>query len=710
MAATNNKGAIFRFAIIYFIIVIGFGLVIRKIVQIQHVEKPRWIALSDSLRRINKIQELEPNRGNIYSSNGELMASTVPSYYLYMDFQTPALRENGGKLFYDNLDSLSLCLSKKFHDKSESAYRKHLIRGYNQKKRHYALNKVKLSHSMLKDVKQFPLFRLGYKSGLISEKQIKRIKPYGSLAAITIGALYGEKSKGAKYGLEYAYDSILRGSSGWAHLEKKAGANVLITDQAPKNGADITTTLNVDMQDIAEKALKQKLIEIDADLGCVVLMEVKTGQIKACVNLKKVADGDYREAQSIVLPSNFEPGSTQKIPALMAALEDGLIKPTDTIDCKDGTWRFNEKVTITDHNTGLRANGKIPVSQVIVRSSNVGMAKIIYNAYKDNPQQFVSTLKKMGVGMPMDLGFEGAAVASIKGPDDNPLWASSDLASMAYGYSVNMPLMYTLTFYNAIANNGKMMQPYFVKKISRDGELINEFTPKILKNAICSDKTLATIKNMMLQVIEDTVHGTGTPVKSKYVRIAGKTGTARYNYQKGEVMRHQASFCGFYPYENPEFSCIVFIRNPRIGNASGGGMAGTVFKEIAERVMASHSLLPIGKYPIDTARTVYPKIKNGNFEDAQKVLSALLFPVKNEPKLHSWVNFNTDSSSISYSSINMAKKIVPNVKGMGIKDALYLLESEGVKVRVKGRGKVVHQSIKAGTPIFGKQIINLQLQ
>lgn len=402
-----------------------------------------------------------------------------------------------------------------------------------------------------------------------------------------------------------------------------------------------------------------------------------------------------------MLRYGLEPGSTQKIPSLMVALEDGVIKPTDTVDCGNGIWKFSNEVEISDHNTGERANGKIPISQVIVRSSNVGIAKVIDKAYKDDPQDFVNALRKMGVGMPMDVGFSaGVAQAEIKGPDENPLWGPSDLASMSYGYSVNMPLLYTLTFYNAIANNGTMVQPCFVNKIARNGELIKEYSPVVLKKSICSSKTLAIIKDMMLQVVEDSLHATGKPVKSKYVRIAGKTGTARYDYRVGQITRHQVSFCGFYPYENPEYSCIVFIRNPRKGTPSGGAMAGPVFKEIAERVMASHSLMSINNYSIDTIQTLLPKVKRGSFEALRTVLSELKLPVQK--------NMQDDNISLS-NSVQLKNNSIPNVKGMGAKDAIYLLEKKGLKVSVEGRGKVVSQSVLEGTDALKGRTIKLIL-
>lgn len=712
MASSKNT-YIIRFAIIYFLIAIGFGLVVRKIIQIQHPERQRWLALSDSLRRVNRELEIEPTRGNIYSDEGLLMASTVPDYFLSIDFQTPALRDKGGKLFRDNLDSLAICLSIKFKDKTPTEYRNYLMQGYLSKQRNFPLNKIKISHVDYKEIKQFPLFRLGIRSGLIAKKRVKRIKPYGSLAAITIGDLFGEKNKGAKYGIEAAYDQYLRGKPGKAHFERKAGANILVPNQEPENGADIMSTINVEMQDIAEKALRERLATLNADLGCVVLMETKTGQVKACVNLKREDEGVYRETESIVLRYKLEPGSTFKIPAMMAALEDGLVKPTDTVDCGKGKWQFNEKVLITDHNTGEMSNGKITAADAIIRSSNVGMSKLIYRAYKNDPQRYVNTLRRMGVGMPMDVGFPGAVKASIRGPHENPLWAPSDLASMAFGYSVNMPLLYTLAFYNAIANNGEMVAPCFVKKIVRNGQVVKEFEPKVLKASICSKQTLATIKDMMLQVVEAPEHSTGKAVKSPYVRIAGKTGTARYNYTGKESddsqYKYQVSFCGFYPYENPEYTCIVFIRNP-VGVPSGGNMSGPVFREIAERIMAKRSFVTIDKFQFDSLRTRQPAIATGNINALAVVLKGLKFRF-DDSKFPNWVSAQADTTNtVRFQPYHYQAKTVPSVIGMGLKDALFLVERMGLRATVTGRGRVCAQSLQAGLPLKKGQVINLTLK
>lgn len=709
MATSKNQHMILRFALVYIAIVMAFGLIVSRIWHIQHSERERWLELSDSLRKINKEYTIEPIRGNIYSDDNRLLASSVPVYYLYIDFRTPGLRDKDGKIFFDNLDSLSICLANKFRDRSASDYKAYLKKAYKEKNASCPLYSKKISHADYNEIKRFPLFNLGTRSGLINKMQIKRVKPYGSLAAVTVGDLFGEKSKGAKYGIEASYDEYLKGEPGKAHMERRAGVNILTPDQPAENGSDVISTINIDMQDAAEKALREKLFQIDADWGCAVVMEVETGQVKAIVNLKRNAPGDYREMESIVLRTHLEPGSTFKIPAMMAALEEGL-DTTEVIDCGNGIWKFNEKTTITDHNANKGGNGVIPIAQTIVRSSNIGLAKIIYKTYKDNPQSYIDRLKRMGVGMPMDVGMKGALQASIRGPKENPKWASSDLVSMAYGYTVDMPILYTLTFYNAIANNGKMMQPYFVKEIRKSGMTEKTFEPVVLKSSICSARTLNITRDMMRQVIEDPEHATGKPVRSKYVRIAGKTGTARFGYKDGSI-QHQVSFCGFYPYENPKYSTIVFIRNPRVGIPSGGGMAGSVFKEIAERVMALHSFLSVEKYPEDSLRSINPTICSGNKTAGEIVLKNLKQPYNKVKNVAEWGVHKKDSNNVlQFIPYENKENAVPSVIGMGLKDAIYLLESNGLKVKATGRGKVKTQSLQAGTALRKGLVIELVLQ
>ena len=708
-------------------------LIVRRIYCIQNTERDRWSALSDSLRRENVMRVIEPNRGNILSDDGSILAASIPQYKLAMDFGAENLRLNGGKVFYDNVDSLALCLSRFFGDKSKAEYKRSLIRGYEQKKRYFLINNRVISHAEFKEVRDFPLFRLGkYKSGFTPQMEVKRIKPFGSLAAITIGNTQNER---AQNGVERAFDSYLKGTSGRGHNEKVAGIVILKADVPAENGADVKTTLNVDIQDICEKALRRQMTALDADEGAVIMMEVSTGKIKSIVNLTRRSDSTYREVESIALRYAPEPGSTFKVPVMMAALEDGAVKPTDSVDCGDGIWEVNSKITIKDFNTGENANHVIPVSQAIVRSSNVGMGKMIYNKYDNvkKAQHFVDMLHRIGVGRKFNFGFEGMGEPEILGPKDRPNWTSTDVASMAYGYAVKMPLLYTLTFYNAIANDGKMVKPYLVSEIEHNGEVIKTFGTEVLQEKICSDKTLEEIKKMILGVVEDE-HGTAKPVQSEYVRIAGKTGTARYDYGEDKIgYKHQVSFCGYFPYENPKYSCIVYMRNPKVGAASGGRMAGTVFKEIAERVMASIQFLPVESFgEVERAkfahvkqleasrgrdtvgmvykRTFFPRVPSVRQADANAILSALGVDVMNNDSRYddNYVSINYDKAknSAAFSLVTEKRGRVPNVVGMGLKDAVYLAEKCGMRVKVSYLnadapaeapvGKVFKQSHDAG--------------
>lgn len=703
---------VWRFAFIYILVLFCFVLVFLKIIVIQQHERDNWLLLSDSLQKKDLKVSIEPNRGNIYSDEGFLMASSLPTHTLYIYFDTPALRLKDGEKFFKNIDSLAYGLSVVLKDKSAEEYKKYLIKGYRAKKTRYPITQRVVSHTEYRQIKELPLFREGkLKSGLVAEERYNRVKPYGSLASVTIGNLYGQR-KEARQGIEKAFDTYLKGVPGEGHYVKRAGAPILKSHKERINGADITTTINVEMQDVAEKALLKKMRETEAEIGCVVIMETSTGQIKSCVNLKRNDLGDYSENENFTLRSDLEPGSTFKVPAMMALLEEGLVKATDEVDCGNGIWKFNEKVEISDHNTGEKANGVITMDQAIVRSSNVAMAKMVYQNYKENPQKYVERLKKMGVGASFDLGFQGVAQARIWGPKDNPKWAPSDLASMAYGYTVNMPILHTLTFFNAIANDGKMVAPYFVKEISREGEMLKSFSPTIMKNQICSPSTLSTIKSMMLQVVEDKEHGTGRIVKSDYVRIAGKTGTARYGYSReSKAYRHQVSFCGFFPYESPQYTCIVFIRNPSRGIVSGGGMAGTVFREIAERVMALNSYMPIEKYVGDSLRSKFPSKIAGNIQDVEKVFKQIDLDYKKEKRQQEWVVAKIDSMGVfRLGMIEQKENMMPNVVGMGLKDAVYLVEKLGLKVQVKGRGKVQTQSLKAGSQVQRGRMVELVLK
>ncbi|MBP5306608.1 MAG: transpeptidase family protein [Paludibacteraceae bacterium] len=690
-----------RAIIIYLFCLAVFALIVMRLYSIQHTERAQWMRLSDSLRKENVVKDILPDRGNIYADDDQLLVASVPVYKLAIDFKTPALREDGGKLFKENVDSLATCLADYLKDQSAAQYRSQLWKGYRTKSGYCLISRLTLNHDQYKMIQTFPLFRLGSnKSGLVKDRKIKRIKSFGILASVTLGRYSVDEAK-AYNGIEHAYDSILRGRAGKGHIEQMAGASILTSEIPAVNGSVILTTLNVSMQDICEKALMKKMLEVRADEGAVILMETRSGQIKAIANLVRTDSSgtSYYESKNIALRSDMEPGSTFKVPALMAALEDGTVEADDSVDCGNGVWQVNPKITIKDHNTGEKANHVIPIGQAIVRSSNIGMGKTILEQY-DNKKKaihYIDVLKKMGVGQRIDLGFKGMAHARIEGPEERADWTYTDVASIAYGYSVNMPLLYTLTFYNAIANDGVMMQPYLIKSITRDGIEEQVFGPKIMKNPICSKKTLNAIREMMLGVVEDE-HGTASKsVRSKYVRIAGKTGTARYDYRNNKTPHHQISFCGFFPYEEPRYSCIVFIKNPK-APAAAGPMAGGVFREIAEHLMASETYIPIGQYrEIETANqrkendTTYREVEYRRFGNLEGI-------TKEGKKRFLQAATRTGANQ------------TPDCRNLGLKDAIYLAESRTLRPKVNGRGKVYKQTPEAGTPLQKNTTIHLYLK
>ncbi|HOJ66199.1 MAG TPA: penicillin-binding protein 2, partial [Paludibacteraceae bacterium] len=585
--ADQHKNIVFRFGIVYVFIVVAFLLVIYKIITIQFFERENWLALA--AKNVKTNIEVKANRGNIFSSDGRLMASSIPTYYIYMDLRVPALQENNGQLFHENIDSLSLCLSKFFKDKSQAEYKKDITEAYNKKLGAFRIYPKKISYSQLKELKTFPLFRLGKnKSGLITKEQFRRVKPFGSLASRTIGDIYADETKGGKNGLELKFDSLLRGTPGIAIRQKVANTWQETVQVEPIDGIDVITTIDVDIQDIAEKALLDSLRSFDAQEGYVIVMEVQSGEVKAIVNMQKNENGTYSENRNGAVSDMVEPGSTFKVVSLMAALDDGKVKVTDSIDTGNGIFQF-ANAFMKDHNYNRGGFHKITIAEAIHASSNIGISRMIVNAYGNNPAAYVDKLYKMKVNEPMNLEIPGTAAPNIRHPlDKSKYWSKTTLPWMSIGYETQIPPIYTLAFYNSIANDGKLIRPYFVKALSKNGQILKTFQTEIINEQICKPSVLQTIRETLLGVVEGRL-GTAKNVRSKYVRIAGKTGTAQISkgalgYRSGGKS-HQVSFCGYFPAEHPLYTCIVVIREPRIGYPSGGKMSGSVFKDIAERIM-----------------------------------------------------------------------------------------------------------------------------
>ncbi len=694
----------------YTVVLILFALpviaIMWRVVQVQFVEGKAWRELAKKQLRENV--EVPPNRGNIYSRDGQLMASTVPSYALYMDFQ--AVKAD---TFFHYLNPLSNQLSKLLGDRSPSGYRMHLLKGYKKQSREYLLTRLRVSHTELRTIQQFPLFKKGRnQSGLYEKKYFRREKPFGSLASRTIGDIYGEFSKGGKNGLELQYDTLLRGKPGLSVRQKVAGKYISVITKEPEDGLDLTSTIDIYKQDIVEAALRKELRRINASSGTVVLMEVATGEVLAISNLAVADSGVYNETKNFAVSDQSEPGSTFKTFSMIVALEDGLVHPNDTVETGFGRMPMYGR-TMTDHNWDKGGYHTLTAAKSIWFSSNIGVSSLIDKHYKNNPSKFVDGLYRMGLNTSMNLEIPGAGRPRIPHPKDKRYWAKTDLPWMSIGYVTQVPPIYTLAFYNAIANGGKLMKPFFVRAITKNGEEVQSFSPTVVKASICSETTLVEIRKMLDSVV---VHGTGKSIKSPVVTIAGKTGTAQLSkgvsgYQSGGKS-HQVSFCGYFPADNPKYSAIVVIREPKAELPSGGKQAGGVFKEIAERICAREWRVKPGEQ-IDSVRDIEspPFVMGGRKETTKGVLSLLnVQGVRSQGGKADWVKVELKNKRLSLIPVDVSARLVPDVRNMGARDAVYLLGTKGLFVNMSGHGKVVSQSIPPGSFYNRGQTIGLHLK
>ncbi|MBQ7823741.1 MAG: transpeptidase family protein [Bacteroidaceae bacterium] len=656
-----------------------------------------------------KIEDIivEPNRGNILAQDGRLMASSIPQYYMYIDFKAGGFKVDTFKHY---LPQLSKALSAKLKNKSASEYASHLMKGYKSGSRHFLITPLKVSYTDLKEIKTFPFLRMNpNKSGFHTKAMMQRKKPFGSLASRTIGGIYGEADKGGKNGVELAYDSLLRGIPGTSTRQRVRGRWEKIINEKPIDGLDIKTTIDIEIQDITENALTEKLKEIDAESGTAVVMDVKTGEIKAITNIARIQPGIYAETKNHAVADEIEPGSTFKVASMMAAIDDGVVKPDDEVDTGNGVYMY-AGARMTDHNWNHGGYHVITAEQAIWNSSNIGVAKLILKAYEKEPQKFVDKLYKMGLNEAVDLGIPGSGRPKIKHPiKDKNLWSRTSLPWMSFGYETQIPPIYTLMFFNAIANDGKMIKPIFVKEICRNGSTVSTHETETVRSSICSNKTLKIIRSMLVGVVEN---GTGKTVKSEHIKIAGKTGTAQI--ASGGRYRgsgHQVSFCGYFPADDPQYSCIVVIRRPSSKfYPSGGTMSGGVFKNIAEQIYAHSLSLPISALIPDSVHIHTPIVLNGNYKETERVLNNLDISFDDNQEKSDWIRTEIDPDKIEIKDLTYIENLVPQVVGMGARDATYLLESAGLKVLISGKGRVSSQSIKSGTKAIKGQTIVLTLK
>jgi len=577
----EQRNTVWRFAIIFIVILIGFGAVLGKIIYIQTVERDEWLKITESQVPTNR--PIKATRGNILDCNGRLLASSMPQYYVYMDTRVPALHEKSGELFKKNIDSLAFDLETIVGEHTANEYKTRIVNAYLHNDPRLRVCDHRINYLQRRALEQNRLIKKGkYRSGIFFEDQHRRIKPYGVLASRTIGSIYGEDGVGNS-GLEKGFDRELRGEDGMSSIQRIGGRNESVTVEEAKDGMDVLTTIDANLQDIVENALLQKVTAREAQWGCCILMETQTGYIRAIANLDRSEEnGKYYEAQNHAV-QRVEPGSTFKTIALVAALDDGKIDIDDTVTVTRKPWRYFN-VTHTDAHP---MDTVLTVQSALAVSSNIALAKLITRSYEGSAKKFVHRIEKMGLMDSVYCEIPGANRIRIDVPRD-----TVTLSKMSYGYSVELTPMQILMFYNAIANKGKMMRPMLVKAIQQNGENVKNFRPEVVKSSICSRGTLRDIQGALHDVVWDNHLGTAAvnpwgmrKAQSNLVHIAGKTGTAQLliggRYQK----RHRITFVGYFPEENPQYTCICMIEDPK-GSYDAGMDCGSTVRTIAEKTMA----------------------------------------------------------------------------------------------------------------------------
>lgn len=628
-------------------------LIVVKLTNIQYAEGDKYRSLSKQLTLRN--DTIFANRGNVFSDDGSLLATSMSQYEIRMDAYTV-----DAKVFKKNIRSLSVELSKMLGN--TASYWERKIKKARSTKNRYLFITRKLGYNDYIKIKKFPIFNLGmYKGGFIAEQTTVRAHPLGKVAERTIGY---DDYRGAP-GIEGAYRSYLKGKHGWRMKQKIAkGQWKPINDnneREPVDGKDIVTTIDVNIQDIAHHSLLRQLEYYNAEHGCVVVMETKTGEIKAISNLGINSVGKYYEKRNYAIYESHEPGSTFKLMSMVAALESGAIDTSTIVDTGKGRYKMHGRYI---HDSKRGGYGKISAARALEVSSNIGFARLIDENFEKTPEKFINILKRMHLNELLGLPIKGEGNPEIPSPGDKK-WSKNALPSIAYGYNLRLTPLQILTFYNAIANNGEMVKPKFVKEIRSRNKYVKRFDKEIIDSQICSKETIDKVQEILKNVV---IRGTGIKLYDKNFSMAGKTGTARTEYWMPDWesnRRYISSFTGYFPAENPKYSCIVVIHKPDLKKGYyGADVSGPVFKDIAHKIYTSNHI--INKIGVDMP----------NFASVQN-------------------NFNS-----YYTKSNKEFNSIPNVMGMAAMDAIPLLENIGLKVSSKGEGKVKEQSINAGEKLI----------
>lgn len=682
-----------------------FGvLILAKAAHIQQVDGPRLRAMADDMHL--RTDTMRAERGNIYTEDGHLLCSSIPQFDLRVDFSVI-----DPDTFQLHVDEMAANLASILQTKSAKSWREELIEGQGNKKRwRYWILANNVAYDKYLAIKAMVPFNKIRRGGLIAEQETKRINPYGQLAFRTIG-LYRENSQ--KIGLEATYDSLLQGENGYRVVQKMPGGMYMPiqgSETEARNGYDIVSTLDLGIQVVAQNALMQVVSRYECLNGTVVVMETSTGKVRALVNLGRQDDGSYKEDFNYaMLPS--EPGSTFKITTLLSLLNDDYIKVEDIVNCEGGAIRFGPRV-MRDSHLGL---GSMTIRDAYAHSSNAAMAKLAFQHYSKDPEKYVNHLKKLHLDERTGIDIAGERRGRILQPKDKD-WSGTTLPWMATGYGVMITPVHTCMIYNAIANGGTLYKPYLVSEIRQYGKTVKKIAPTVLEEHIASPEAIKQLQACTREVV---LTGTGKHIKSPFYGISGKTGTAqvndlikgkKYGYKDGV---YQGSFVGYFPNENPRYTiCVVIRTKPHSGAYYGGTLAAPVFRMISDKIFSTG--MGSWRGPLDSISTANKHMmpgKGATVAQYETILSQLGIPAANSAgRVSNMAFIATDSSrKLSLKEKLVMKGMVPDAAGLGLRDAVYLMEQQGLHVEVRGSGTVQSQSLEAGSRAMRGETINLYM-
>jgi cell division protein FtsI (penicillin-binding protein 3) len=698
-----KQSILIRVRVVFILIALAAAAIPYQIGKLQFKEGDQWRKKAETINF--QYREVPATRGNIYAGDGSLLATSLPFYRVAID---PTMAK--GSLFNAGLDSLSRKLSAFYKDKSASSYKRMINDARLDNKRYLVVNRKQIGYQGMQEMSNWPIFRAGrLGGGVIFEKVEKRYQPFKSLASRTVGFI-NEDDYGA--GIEYSFNSQLKGKDGKALFQRLAGGSWKpvfdAEDVKPENGYDVYTTLDVNIQDVAETALLRQLVDREAEFGSVIVMEVKTGQIKAISNLQRNKSGNgYGENYNFAIgdQGNTEPGSTFKLLSMLALLEENNISLNDKVETGNGVHMFYNRAMRDAKNGGY---GTITVREAFEKSSNVAISKLVDQYFGASPSKFMAYIEKAGLNEPFDFQLVGEGKPFFKKPGTKT-WYGTSLAWISIGYESKLNPLHTLALYNAVANNGKMVKPYIIKGISKGNQIQESFQPEVIRNQIASEKTIKQLQELLEGVVSN---GTAKNISNTDYKIAGKTGTAQKLVNGAYTKKYYTSFAGYFPADRPKYSMIIVIDSPNGFGAYGGDVSAPVFKEIADRIYALDlELNPGSKLTMVAAAAEdrgLPYIQAGKVEELQEIFNE--FGLKsNAMNSEEWVKTVASDTGVKLQINDTDKAIVPDVSGLPLRDALFILENKGLQVNYSGRGRVKAQSLLPGTKLSPNATINLVL-